>query len=102
VTYKTDQDAIDYITAMRGTPLALYVFTRSDPTFQQFLTACPSGGAVMNDVLLQFATLSIPFGGCGTSGYGKGHGKHGFDAFSHFRGTLRKPCKEIFEFGGLR
>jgi len=102
VTYKTDQDAIDYINVMRGTPLAMYVFTRSDNIFQLFLHACPSGSAVMNDVVVQYAVLSLPFGGCGTSGYGKGHGKDGFAAFSHFRGTLRKPCKAIFEFGGLR
>ncbi|GMI30657.1 hypothetical protein TeGR_g3966, partial [Tetraparma gracilis] len=61
VTYKTDADAAAYVRGMRGTPLAFYVFTRSDAAFRKFLDACPSGGAVMNDVLVHFATITIPF-----------------------------------------
>ena len=45
--------------------------------------SCPSGGVVRNDVLLHYATNSMPFGGLGTSGYGSAHGKFGFDAFTH-------------------
>ena len=45
--------------------------------------SCPSGGVVRNDVLLHYATNSMPFGGLGTSGYGCAHGKFGFDAFTH-------------------
>ena len=102
VPYKTNGDAIRYVNSMRGTPLALYVFTRIREHFDFFMDAIPSGGAVHNDVLLHFACSTIPFGGMGTSGYGKGHGKHGFDSFTHTRGVLSKPCKEIFEFGGIR
>ena len=28
--------------------------------------------------------------------------EYGFDSFSHFRGTIRKPCRKVFEYGGLR
>ncbi|GMH95645.1 hypothetical protein TL16_g13209 [Triparma laevis f. inornata] len=102
IPYKTNGDAIRYINTMRGTPLALYVFTRIREHFDFFMDAVPSGGAVHNDVLLHFACSTIPFGGLGTSGYGSGHGKHGFDSFTHTRGVLSKPCKGIFEFGGIR
>ena len=30
----------------------------------------------------------LPFGGVGKSGYGKYHGKHGFDACSHLKPVL--------------
>jgi len=99
----TDLDqAVRYINAQPGTPLALYVFTNDKAAFEQVANACPSGGLVRNDVLIHFATSSLPFGGLGTSGYGKGHGKHGFDAFTHQRAVLNKPCHWLYEFGGLR
>ena len=69
-----------------STPLALYVFTRSRDVFTSYMDAIPSGDAVMNDVLVHFACSTIPFGGMGTSGYGRAHGKWGFDAFTHTRG----------------
>ena len=43
-----------------------------------------SGGAVINDTLIHFYQLNLPFGGVGQSGIGKAHGRFGFEAFSPF------------------
>jgi aldehyde dehydrogenase (NAD+) len=102
LTFKTNGEAIKYIQAKRGTPLAFYCFTNSRSEYETYLDAIPSGGTVRNDVLLHFATSSLPFGGLGTSGYGCGHGVHGFNAFTHARAVLDKPCHPAFEFGGIR
>jgi aldehyde dehydrogenase (NAD+) len=32
----------------------------------------------------------LPFGGVGTSGLGKYHGKHGFDSFSHNKSIMKR------------
>lgn len=41
---------------------------------ERVLAACPSGGAMRNDVVLHFA-FNTPFGGLGSSGYGNAHGE---------------------------
>jgi aldehyde dehydrogenase (NAD+) len=37
------------------------------------------------------ASHFLPFGGVGTSGIGRYHGKASFEAFSHFKGMVRSP-----------
>jgi aldehyde dehydrogenase (NAD+) len=44
----------------------------------------------VNDVLLHFATPSLPFGGVGPSGMGAYHGVRGFEEFSHMRAVLKR------------
>jgi len=102
MSYTDTKAAIQYINDKPGTPLALYIFTTDGTLFEQYANTCPSGGLVRNDVLVHFATSSLPFGGLGTSGYGKAHGEHGFDTFAHHRAVLNKPCHWALEFGGLR
>lgn len=40
--------------------------------------------------LLQFICDSLPFGGVGQSGFGRYHGKHSFDTFSHEKAVLHR------------
>jgi len=75
----------------RPNPLALYVFSRSDPTIERILTNTNSGGACVNTAVIHLAVPSLPFGGVGPSGMGAYHGRHGFDTFSHRRAVLSKP-----------
>lgn len=70
-------------------PLALYVFGRSRA--ERVLAETTSGGACVNDAMLQVFPPSLPFGGVGESGYGSYHGKWGFDTFSHQRAVYRRP-----------
>ena len=70
-------------------PLALYVFSRRNG--DRVLTETTSGGACVNDTMMQVFPPSLPFGGVGASGYGSYHGKWGFETFSHRRAVYRRP-----------
>lgn len=72
-------------------PLALYLFTRDRQLQDMVLQSTSSGGACLNDTVLQVAISTMPFGGVGPSGMGSYHGKAGFDTFSHRKSILRKP-----------
>lgn len=68
-------------------PLALYVF--GDNRFcQSMLDKFPSGGACINDTLMHISNPNLPFGGKGTSGLGRYHGKYSFDAFTYQRSVM--------------
>lgn len=72
-------------------PLVLYYF---GATFGKNKTRIEretsSGGYVVNDVLVHLLNPDLPFGGVGMSGYGKYHGKAGFQAFSHNKAVMVK------------
>lgn len=70
-------------------PLALYVFARRNA--DRVLAETTSGGACVNDTMLQIFPPSLPFGGIGESGHGAYHGKWGFETFSHRRAVYRRP-----------
>src|SRR5690606_9438708 len=89
VPYRTLEDAIEYVNA-RPRPLALYYFDNDRDRAEEVLTHTVSGGAVVNDTLLQFAAETLPFGGVGPSGIGAYHGPEGFDTFSHKKAVVRQ------------
>jgi aldehyde dehydrogenase (NAD+) len=70
-------------------PLALYVWTRSEPTVKALQTNTSSGSLCVNLCLQQFAQHNLPFGGVNNSGIGNAHGFFGFKAFSHERATMK-------------
>ncbi|KAI7869334.1 Aldehyde/histidinol dehydrogenase [Spinellus fusiger] len=70
--------------------LALYIFTDKNSTYEHILENTCSGGALVNDVLLHFQELSLPFGGIGPSGLGGYHGEASFKTFTHERSTMVK------------
>jgi aldehyde dehydrogenase (NAD+) len=70
-------------------PLALYVFSRRNA--DRVLAETTSGGACVNDTMMQIFPPSLPFGGVGESGYGSYHGKWGFETFSHRRAVYHRP-----------
>jgi len=70
-------------------PLALYVFSKANA--DRVLDETTSGGACVNDTMLQVFPPALPFGGVGESGYGAYHGKWGFETFSHRRAVYRRP-----------
>ncbi|MEX1058063.1 MAG: aldehyde dehydrogenase family protein, partial [Natronospirillum sp.] len=84
VPYRQDSEAIAFVDA-RPNPLALYFFGYDVRSQETFLNALPSGGAVVNNTLLQFTQHQLPIGGRGASGMGNYHGFEGFQTFSHAR-----------------
>ncbi|TVR67990.1 MAG: aldehyde dehydrogenase family protein [Spirochaetaceae bacterium] len=69
-------------------PLAAYLFSESRTNRKRFLAEVPCGGGGINTVVLQVASVHLPFGGVGPSGTGSYHGRASFDAFTHWKGIL--------------
>jgi aldehyde dehydrogenase (NAD+) len=72
-------------------PLALYLFGGGEHEQGKVLSLTSSGGVCFNDVVLQAGIPELPFGGVGTSGMGKYHGKASFDNFTHYKSVLKRP-----------
>jgi aldehyde dehydrogenase (NAD+) len=96
LTFRNLDEAFASIAA-REKPLVLYIFSRSRRVIRRILRATTAGGTVVNQTLMHFYELSLPFGGVGQSGMGKAHGFYGFEAFSNPRGVLdqRLPFSAI-------
>ncbi|MGW5076543.1 aldehyde dehydrogenase family protein [Rhodococcus sp. NPDC004095] len=83
-------EAIAFVNA-RPKPLASYVFTRSARARRRVLSEVSSGGAVVNHLTYQLVAPQLPFGGVGSSGMGRYHGRSGFETLSNRKAVLRKP-----------
>jgi aldehyde dehydrogenase (NAD+) len=96
LSFRTLDEALAMI-AGREKPLVLYIFSRSRKIIRRILRGTTAGGTVVNQTLIHFYELSLPFGGVGQSGMGKAHGFYGFEAFSNPRGVLdqRLPFSAI-------
>ncbi|GLH72328.1 aldehyde dehydrogenase [Geothrix limicola] len=88
-----DMDAAVAFVNARPKPLALYVFSEDSQRTKAILARTSAGGGCINDTVLHFAHTGLPTGGVNTSGFGKAHGVHGFQAFSNARGILRQRTR---------
>ena len=84
--------AVAFVNA-RPKPLALYIFSGSRSRAEALVARTTAGGGCINDTILHFAHTGLPTGGVNTSGFGKAHGVHGFEAFSNARGILRQRTR---------
>ncbi len=89
--YERLEQAIAFVN-QRPRPLALYFFSEDRRRQRLVLAQTSSGGACLNDAVLQFAHPLLPFGGVGYSGIGAYHGRASFETFSHRRSVLRKSA----------
>jgi len=92
ITYTEIEKAIEFINntkyLVREKPLGLYVFTSNSSTAKNVLEQTQSGGACVNDTMLQY-NCPATFGGIGQSGIGGGvHGKQTFENFVHKKTVL--------------
>lgn len=83
-TYDDLGEVIDEM-ATRPAPLVSTWYGPDDSDYRTFVARTRSGGVARNDWALSQSLPGMPFGGVGSSGMGKYHGKYGFDAFSHER-----------------
>ncbi len=95
MSYRNMETVMDYM-KRNPNPLALYVFTEKKEEANYLIENIPSGGVMINDVLIHVATSKFPFGGVGQSGMGYYHGYHGFETFTHKRTILDR--KTYVEF----
>jgi len=87
----TDIDKLVDSLKREPSPLVIYIFTRNVRKAKEIAREIPSGGSMINDVVLLFINMNTPFGGLGDSGMGSYHGRAGFEAFSHHKTILNKP-----------
>jgi len=78
------------IIEMHPKPLATYIFTRDKSLAREFLQKTQSGSASINDTVIQIASPYLPYGGVGSSGLGRYHGKKTFETFSNMRTVMVK------------
>jgi aldehyde dehydrogenase (NAD+) len=90
LTYTDLDEVISQITR-RPKPLAFYLFSRSVAVQERLLTQISAGSVCINDVILQVSLWDLPFGGVGSSGMGRYHGRYSFETFSHLKSVLKKP-----------
>lgn len=88
MTYNDIEEALEEINS-RPKPLALYVFTEDQEFANYVLHHTTSGDAEINSAIIHVGSHYLPFGGVGTSGMGKYHGKFSFECFSHSRSVLQ-------------
>jgi len=82
-------EPISYINK-KDKPLAFYYFGTNKQA-KSILSKTTSGGVCVNDTIMHIANHNLPFGGVGSSGMGKYHGKESFLAFSNRRGVITTP-----------
>ncbi len=70
-------------------PLALYIWSRNEPTINAVLKKTSAGGTCINHTVVHFLHGNLPFGGVNNSGIGRAHGHYGFKDFSHERAVVR-------------
>lgn len=72
-------------------PLVVYLFSRDTAVQDIVRRRTVSGSYAINAGMEMLAATTLPFGGVGTSGMGRYHGRFGFEAFSYRRAELRRP-----------
>ena len=93
-------DYLDEVTKyvnQKDKPLAIYYFSENKKKVEQILNDITCGGVTINDTIIHVANPSLPFGGVGSCGMGKYHGKASFDTFSHEKSVMKRGTFIEFE-----
>lgn len=86
LTFDTLGDALRIVRS-HPHPLALYYFGPANEG-RRVLEGTSSGGACINDVVVQLSNPRLPFGGVRQSGIGRYHGRASFDTFTDCRSVV--------------
>jgi len=87
ITYRDTEEALQFVSS-RSKPLSLYVFSTSKKFQKEIMLKSSSGNACINETVVQFINPRIPFGGVGSSGMGRYHGRYSFETFSNKRSFM--------------
>lgn len=90
ISFSGRSDMLNMI-ASRPKPLAAYVFSEDDEFIDKVSDRVSAGSMCVNDIAMFFLNPELPFGGVGSSGMGRYHGKFGFDCFSHEKSIFKRP-----------
>ena len=99
ITFKELKEATDFINK-QPKPLGLYIFSKKSKNIDFILDNTSAGGTCINDTILHYMHLNLPFGGINTSGFGRTRGFAGFQAFSNQRSVMKQsplsPMKLLY------
>jgi aldehyde dehydrogenase (NAD+) len=87
----TDLDEAIKKVQLLSKPLSCYVFTSRDVVKKKIIKEISFGGGAINDTIMHVSNPNLPFGGVGSSGFGRYRGEAGFAAFSNLKSILDKP-----------
>ncbi|MCB0662545.1 MAG: aldehyde dehydrogenase family protein [Saprospiraceae bacterium] len=90
IPYENLEEAFSII-KRNPTPLSLYYFGSNKESKNLVLREISSGTGMVNHTLLHFANANLPFGGVGSSGYGKYHGLDGLNIFTNKKSIMEYP-----------
>jgi aldehyde dehydrogenase (NAD+) len=97
LSWSDRSEVIDYLRSSPK-PLAMYVFTEDRGWADELIDQSSSGGVTVNGWATHFYDARLPFGGVGTSGMGRYHGRYGFTELSNIRSVVAHPT---VAYGGL-
>jgi aldehyde dehydrogenase (NAD+) len=89
IDYDMPDNAVAFVNK-RPKPLALFFFSKNRKKQERVLRETSSGGGCINETFVHEINYCLPFGGVGTSGIGKCHGKFSLDTFSNKKGIMKK------------
>ncbi|MBP8823274.1 MAG: aldehyde dehydrogenase family protein [Flavobacteriales bacterium] len=87
IPWTAPEEALAVI-ARNPMPLACYTFSKRKETQRLFMMNVAFGAGCINHCMLHFGNPQLTFGGVGTSGMGRYHGKRSFELFSHHKGVV--------------
>ena len=85
----SEPEEVIAITRRNPWPLAAYIFSNDRKAQRYFQERIPFGGGCINHTMIQFGAPDLPFGGVGTSGMGRYHGRRSFERFSNVKGIAK-------------
>lgn len=88
LTYKSLNEAKEII-SRNPQPLSLYLFTEDKAVENEILRDVQFGGGAINNTIVHLSNPHLPFGGVGSSGFGRYHGKYSFDTFTHLKSVMK-------------
>jgi aldehyde dehydrogenase (NAD+) len=97
LAYRSRDEAIEFVRA-RPKPLVMYIFSRDQAGIDDLLARTSAGGTVINNCLIHLVNPNLPFGGVGASGFGRYHGRFGFETFSHARAVVVQGRPRLSHF----
>ncbi|WP_213531367.1 aldehyde dehydrogenase [Paenibacillus cisolokensis] len=74
-------------------PLAAYLFSENEQAVRFFLQELPFGGGSINDTVSHVGNVYLPFGGVGSSGMNRYHGKASYESFTHPKSILKRSTR---------
>ncbi|MBT3796915.1 MAG: aldehyde dehydrogenase family protein, partial [Candidatus Marinimicrobia bacterium] len=89
ITFKELSEATAFINE-KPKPLGLYIFSKRTKNIDFILENTSAGSTCINDTILHYMHLNLPFGGVNTSGFGRTGGSSGFQAFSNQRSVMKQ------------